>query len=146
MKLSSIERSLAPIVLGSFAPLTAPGGFAIAPGEVDWIGGLDRFLSAASDKARLGIVVAMTLFFFSPIFTLGRLCTLAGATATERALAMERLLSHRILLVREMGLLVKLVACMAMFRVASLRARTNYDDPGHQAVPENRTRLRVLAA
>ena len=146
MKLSSIERSLAPIVLASFAPHATPGGFPIAPGEVDWEGGLDRFLSAASDKARLGIAVAMTLFFFAPIFTLGRMCTLARATVEERALAMERLLSHRIFFVREMALLVKLVACMAMFRVASLRARTNYDDPGHRPAVENRTRLRVLAA
>ena len=146
MKLSFLERTLAPIVLSSFAPLAMPSGFTIGTNEVDWIGGLDRFLGAASDKARVGIAVAMTLFFFAPIFTLGRACTLARATMEERAEAMERLLSHRIHLIREMALLVKLVACMAMFRVTELRARTNYDDPDHGAMGENRVRLHVLAA
>jgi len=143
MMLSSIERALAPVVLSSFAPLATPGGLCISPGEVDWAEGLERFLKNASDKARLGIAVSLVAFFFSPLFVLGRFRTLARASATERAAAMERLLDHRFFLVREMALLVKLVACMAMFRVSSLRERTNYDDPGHVPV---RARLRVLAA
>lgn len=152
MKLTSIERSLAPVVLSSFAPLALPSGFSIGANEVDWNEGLDRFLSAASDKARLGIVVSMITFFFAPVFTLGRLCTLARASAEERAEAMVRLLDHRWFIVREMALLVKLVACMAMFRVSSLRARTSYDDPAHDAAKTappretGRTHLRVLAA
>jgi hypothetical protein len=148
MKLSSIERSLAPVVLSSFAPLALPSGFSIGAGEVDWVGGLDRFLHTASDKARLGIAVSLIAFFFSPLFVLGRFRTLARATMEERAAAMERLLDHRFFLVREMALLVKLVACMAMFRVASLRERTNYDDPGHAAseTAPPRVQLRVLAA
>lgn len=151
MKLSSIERALAPIVLSSFAPLALPRGFSVGVGEVDWTGGLDRFLGTASDKARLGIAVSLVAFFFAPIFTLGRFCTLAKATREERAAAMESLLDHRFFLVREMALLVKLVACMAMFRVSALRARTGYDDPGHdaaKAIPKTNERksLRVLAA
>lgn len=147
MKLSSIERALAPVVLSSFAPLALPSGFSVGVGEVDWTSGLDRFLAQASDKARLGIAVAMVAFFFAPLFTLGRFCTLAKATLEERAVAMERLLDHRILLVREMALLVKLVACMAMFRVSSLRERTGYDDPDFGRTKNiKRTSLLVLAA
>lgn len=151
MKLSSIERALAPVVLSSFAPLALPSGFCIGKGEVDWNEGLDRFLGTASDKARLGIAVSMVAFFFAPLFTLGRFCTLAKATMDERAAAMERLLDHRFFLVREMALLVKLVACMAMFRVSALRARTGYDDPGHDVSRTTtntsaRKSLRVLAA
>jgi len=147
MKLSSIERAIAPVVLSSFAPLTLAGDFSIRPGEVDWVGGLERFLQTASDKARLGIAVALVAFFFSPLFLLGRFHTLAKASSDERAAAMERLLDHRVFFVREMALLVKLVACMAMFRVSSLRARTGYDDPGHDAAnTAPRVQLRVLAA
>jgi hypothetical protein len=150
MKLSSIERSLAPVVLSSFAPLALPNGFSIGVNEVDWISGLERFLKTASDKARLGIAVALVAFFFSPLFVLGRFHTLAKASNQERAAAMERLLDHRFFLVREMALLVKLVACMAMFRVTSLRERTGYDDPGHDARGETsktpRVQLHVLAA
>jgi hypothetical protein len=125
-----------------------PNGFSVGVGEVDWNGGLDRFLGNASDKARLGIAVSMIAFFFAPLFTLGRFCTLARVTVEERAEAMTRLLDHRVLLVREMALLVKLVACMAMFRVASLRDRTGYDGPGPVVVlpKRERTSLRVLAA
>ncbi len=147
MKLSSLERAIAPVVLSSFAPLAMAGGFSIGVGEVDWNGGLDRFIGSASEKARLGIAVSMVAFFFAPLFTLGRFCTLAKATVEERAEAMERLLDHRILLVREMALLVKLVACMAMFRVTSLRDRTGYDRPEPVAVlKKERASLRVLAA
>jgi hypothetical protein len=147
MSLSSIERSLAPIVLSSFAPLALPSGFSIGAGEVDWAGGLERFLKTASDKARLGIAVSLVAFFFAPFFVLGRFRTLARSSAEERAAAMERVLDHRFFLVREMALLVKLVACMAMFRVGALRDRTNYDDPGHDTTKSSpRIQLRVLAA
>ncbi len=151
MKLSAIERALAPVVLSSFAPLALPNGFSILEDEVDWTAGLERFLKNASDKARLGIIVAMVTFFFSPFFVLGRFHTLAKASTDERAAAMERLLDHKLFIVREMTLLVKLVACMAMFRVTSLRDRTNYDDPGHDAggnetQKTSRVQLRVLAA
>lgn len=150
MKLSSIERALAPVVLSSFAPLALPSGFSVGVGEVDWAGGLDRFLRTASDKARLGIAVSLVVFFFSPLITLGRFHTLGRASMDERAEAMVRLLDHRFFLVREMALLVKLVACMAMFRVTSLRERTGYDDPGHdvtKTAPKSaHTHLTVLAA
>jgi hypothetical protein len=147
MTLSAIERAVAPVVLSSFAPLALPSGFSIGAGEVDWIGGLERFLKTASDKARLGIAVSLVAFFFSPLFVLGRFHTLAKSSNQERAAAMERLLDHRFFLVREMALLVKLVACMAMFRVTSLRERTGYDDPGHDVTKTApRVQLRVLAA
>ena len=80
MKLSSIERSLAPVVLSSFAPLALPSGFSIGAGEVDWAAGLDRFLAQASDKARLGIAISLVAFFFAPLFVLGRFRTLARST------------------------------------------------------------------
>jgi hypothetical protein len=141
--ITNLERSLAPVVLASFAPLATPGGLVVGESEVDWAGGLERFVGTAATKARVGLTLAMVAFFFAPMWALGRFRTLAASSAEERAAAMERVLAHPIFLVREMGLLVKLVACMAMFRVGSLRARSGYDGPARR---EEKPSLRVLAA
>ena len=65
----------------------------------------------------------------------------ASSTVTARparASAMEVLLRHRLYLVRELVLMLKVCACMAMFRSCEVRARTGYD------VPDRAVRLRVL--
>ena len=133
MKLTSFERTLCVVVLSSFAPLRAPNGLSIREGEVDWVSGVEKFLTSATQKARLGVRFAMLLFFAAPFWLHGQLRTLGGASLAERAEVMGLLLTHRILLVRELALLIKLCACMAMFRVSSLRARTGYDGPARPA-------------
>ncbi len=144
MKLSSFERTLSVVVLSSFAPLQGSSGLSIREGEVDWVSGLEKFLTSASQKARLGVRFAMVLFFAAPLWLAGRFHTLSGASIEERAELMGRLLTHRVLLVRELALLIKLCACMAMFRVSSLRERTGFDGPARPVLKLHK--LNVLAA
>ena len=144
MRLSAFERSLSVVVLSSFAPLSVANGLSIRDGEVDWVGGLEKFMSSATQKARLGIRVSMLFFFAAPFVVLGRFRTLASSSIEERAELMGRLLSHRVAIVRELALLIKLCACMAMFRVGSLRERSGFDGPAR--APLKLPRLNVVAA
>jgi hypothetical protein len=123
--LTSLETFWARNVLSSFTG--ASTGFTVEAGEVDYVEGLRRFMATASDKACLGIRVAFLLVVTSPLWAMGRFARFSRLSATDRAALMDRLLSHRFFFVRELCLLLKLIACMAIFRVEGTRARTSYD-------------------
>lgn len=135
-----IEETWAPVVLSSFAGSSR--GFVVHDTEVEWLASTRRFMSAASDKANLGLRVAFAIAMTAPLWMSLRFRTLRGLTPEERSRVMERLLVHPIFFVRELTLLLKLVACMAIFRSAAARARTDYDRP---LVEATGTRKRALA-
>lgn len=139
-----IEEHWAPIVLSSFA--SSSRGFVVAEGDVDWLSGTRRFMSAASDKANLGLRVALAIAMSAPLWLLFRFRTLRSLSPEERSVVMERLLAHRIFFVRELTLLLKLVACMAIFRSPDARARTTYDAPPVTVTATRGRALPVLAA
>jgi hypothetical protein len=139
-----VEERWAPIVLASF--LSGTGGFTVGPAEVDWLGATRRFMSAASDKANLGLRVALAFAMWAPVWMTFRASSLAGVSPEERSRIMDRLLSHPIFIVRELTLLLKLVACMAIFRSPAARARTDYDAPSAEATGARKKKLEVLPA
>lgn len=122
-----IEERWAPVVMSSFAGSSR--GFVVKSAEVDYLGGTRRFMSAASDKANLGLRVAITFAMWAPVWMSLRFSSLAGLSGDERSAMMERLLAHPIFAIRELTLLLKLVACLAIFRSPEARARTDYDRP-----------------
>jgi hypothetical protein len=63
----------------------------------------------------------------TPVCVGGRLRGFASLSPTERSEHLDAMSRHRIFLVRELCLLLKLIACMAIFRAPSTRARTGYD-------------------
>jgi len=141
-----IEERWGPVVLSSF--MAGPGGFSVAPGEVDWLAGTRRFMGAASDKANLGLRVALAFAMWAPLWMSFRFASLAGVPPEDRARFMERLLAHPIFFVRELTLLLKLVACLAIFRSSAARARTDYDRPDRaepEPVESTGTRKKKLA-
>ena len=129
----------AALVLSSFAPATA-GGLVRSESEIDWAGAWERFVSSMNAKARLGARVALLIAITAPVWTLGRLGSIASLAIEERARLLDRLLAHRVYIVRELVLMLKVCACLAIFRSSEARARTSYDKPS--AV---KTRLPVLA-
>ncbi len=135
----AFERRAAEIVLGSFA--TTSSGLALAPGEVDYLAGLGRFMEAGSEKAKLGIRFAVLLAYTAPLWMGRSLRSLAGLGLEQRGRVLDAMSRHRVFFVRELCLLLKLVACMAIFRSAEVRARTNYDRPAVQSVPLARISL-----
>ena len=140
--MSGIELRWASIVLAGFA--SGRGSFALGEGEVDYASALRRFTGAASDKARLGLRVAVLLAMTAPLWMWGRLRSLSSCAPEERGRVLDEMLRHRIYFVRELCLLLKLVACMAIFRGDAPRARTNYDRPPVVAAAAAPVRLVVL--
>ncbi|MFK7989119.1 MAG: hypothetical protein AB8I08_24080 [Sandaracinaceae bacterium] len=123
--MQGIERRWGTTVLSGFAPSGAQ--MAPMPGEIDWARGLDDFLDRASFEGRwavrLGLLMAMT----APVWLWGRLRSAARLSEAERARLLDALLAHRFYAVRELALLLKLVACMTLFRSARLRGLSGYD-------------------
>ena len=123
--MTGIEQRWTGLVLSSFAGSSA--GFTVREGEVDYVAGARRFMEAASDKACLGLRVAIVMVMTAPLWMQGRLTTLRGLSREQRSELLDRMLSHRVFFVRELCLLLKLVACMAIFRSPEARARSGFD-------------------
>lgn len=126
--MKSWGESRASIVLASFAPVGA-GGIVIREGEIDWADAWSTFVTGLSAKARLGAWLGLLIAWSAPLWAYGQLASLARLGWDARARAMSVLLEHRLYLVRELVLMLKVCACMAMFRSSELRARTGYDRP-----------------
>jgi hypothetical protein len=121
----AIERDWARVVLSGFAG--SDRGF--VPGEVDYFYAARRFTQAGSQKAALGLRFAVLMAMTAPLWMWGKLRTLKSYAPEERSRLLDEMLRHRIFFVRELCLLLKLVACMAIFRSSEARARAGYDRP-----------------
>ncbi len=130
--MTGVEQGWTRLVLSCFAG--SGTGFTVEEGEVDYLAGAQRFLSAASDKAGLGLRVAIVMVMTAPVWMLGRLTSLRGLSREERSALLDRMLSHRVFFVRELCLLLKLVACMAIFRSPAARARSGFDAPSKRSL------------
>ena len=115
--LLSFERRWTHAVMSGFAP----------DEPIDWALGVERFLQRANLTGRLGVRLGVLLAVTAPLWCWGRLRSAMGLDAADRARLLEALLSHRIYAVRELALLLKLVACMALFQRSGVRAGSGYD-------------------
>ncbi|MDO9017035.1 MAG: hypothetical protein Q8S73_32935 [Deltaproteobacteria bacterium] len=136
MTMTAIERRWLSVVLPSFLDPTA-GGFGLDPGEVDFERGALTMYGASSLLGRVGMRASLLFVMLSPLFILGRVVSFASLGYTERSALLARICAHRHFALRGMGVLLKLAASMAMFRVASVRNRTNHDR-APMAVPARR--------
>lgn len=122
----SFERRWARQLLGAFAPGGGPG---LAPieGEVDYVGALGRMMRGATPLAALGMRLALWLVALAPFWLWGRLTTVTRLAADRRTELLCQLLCHRAFAVRELTLLLKLCAAMALLGTPTVRARSGYD-------------------
>lgn len=97
------------------------------PGEVDFLEAYEGMIHNGSFLSGIGMRVALAFAALSPLWLTGRLTRFGSLSGDDRAALLDRLLHHPVFLVAELTLLLKLCACMALFRSASLRARSNYD-------------------
>lgn len=143
--LGAIERSWASVILPSFAG--APSGALVAsPSEVDYPAAFERFMGKATPKARFGIRVALLLVMSAPLWLTFRPRSFRSLDPEARSALLDRLLEHPIFFVRELCLLVKLAACMAIFRSHEARARSGYDgDPAPRDEVRRRRPLPLLS-
>jgi hypothetical protein len=126
MTLLAFERRWAHAVLEAFAP---PGGVGLAPqpGEVDYVGGMQRMLGSFTTRAALGLRAGLWIAALAPLWMGGRLASMARMSLEARTELVRRLLVHRSFLVRELTFLLKTAASFALLGTSSIRARSNYD-------------------
>lgn len=140
----SFERRWARHLLGAFAPV---GGSGLAPreGEVDYVTALGRMMRGATPLAALGIRLALWLAALAPFWLWGRLTTITKLANERRTELLGQLLRHRLFAVRELALLLKLCAAMALLGTPSVRARSSYDTRIERvSVPPEATTRREL--
>lgn len=138
--MTPFERRWAVDLLRAFAPETSSEGLSPLPGEVDYLATFDRMRVRATKLASLGLRAAVWIIALTPLWQRGRLATMSTLSIEARAEKLAELLAHRAFIVRELTLLLKLCAAMALFAVPSVRARSAYDD-AHDA-PANQSGLR----
>ncbi|UJR80888.1 hypothetical protein [Sandaracinus amylolyticus] len=124
----------AALVLSSFAPADDAGGLVKSGDDIDWGAAWSRFTSTMSAKGRLGAYAGLVICIFAPLLAMGRFATIARVSIEERARALDVLLAHRSFAIRELTLLLKIVACMAIFRSSAARERSGYDRPASPKV------------
>lgn len=137
--MTALERRWAVDLLSAFAPV---GGTGLAPldGEVDYLGVLETMHRNATRLAALGLRAAIWLLALAPIWTGRSLRTISGLPRAARASLLAELLVHRTFAVRELSLLLKLCASMALLGTRSVRARSGYDDV--HGSPANKSGMR----
>jgi hypothetical protein len=122
----AFEERWATAVLAGFAPEGGPG-IAPAQGEVDYVGAVRRMMHASTRQAAIGLRLALWLTALAPLWLFGRLRTFTSISAERRTEILERMLSHRFYIVREIAFFLKMSACLAMFAACALRERSHYD-------------------
>src|SRR4051794_21253605 len=125
------ELSWAVEVLAAFAPSSAEAkGRELAPrdGEVDYLRTWRRMVHGSTPLAALGLRVGLWMVTFAPVWLMGRLTTFSELARAERTEVLSRLLRHTSLFVRELSLLLKFSAAVALLGTPSVRARSGYDN------------------
>lgn len=138
------ERRWAQHLLSAFAPPSTTG-LSPGPTEVDYLGVLARMRRHASPLAALGLRIAVWVAALAPFWRWGRLTTITKLAAERRSELLRELLSHRLFAVRELTLLLKLCAAMALLGSPSVRARSGYD-PMQSERPPSSARVRLPLA
>ncbi|MFI5305796.1 MAG: hypothetical protein ACHQ53_00510 [Polyangiales bacterium] len=137
----AFERRWASHLLAAFAPEDGPG-LAPAPGEVDYLGVLRRMMHEATPLARLGLRLAIWIAALAPLWLWGKLATVSKLGSERRAQLLGELLLHRAFAVRELCLLLKLCAAMALLGSGPVRMRSGYDRVQPPSEVESGVRVR----
>ncbi|MDH5674239.1 MAG: hypothetical protein OEZ06_18945 [Myxococcales bacterium] len=121
------EGPWAEAVLGAFAG--CGDSLVSSPTDgVDYAASYARMLRRATGRAALGLRLALWLAALSPLWLLGKCATLAGLPQEERGELLARLVAHPSFAVRELMLLLKLCAAMALFAAPAVRQQSGYDE------------------
>ena len=145
------EQAWAEAVLTAFV-VEGGSGLHVKQGEVDYLGALRGMRERGTALAAFGLRAAIWMVATAPLWFFGRFVMFGTLARNERTELLGRLLTHKSFAVRELTLLLKLTAAMALLGTASVRARSHYDTPAVVATapridplkPEPARLLRVL--
>jgi hypothetical protein len=145
------EQTWAADVLAAFAPVDPSDArtrtaTTLAPrdGEVDYASVFFRLMRGSTPVAALGLRFALWMVAFAPFWLWGRFSTFSKLGRTERTELLSRLLRHGSHVVRELALLLKFAAAVALLGTPSVRARSGYDNAQPPANVERDTGRRQL--
>ena len=120
------EQTWAEAVLTSFVVEGSPG-LNVKNGEVDYLSTMHRMRAGGTALAAFGVRAAVWMVATAPLWLLGRFVMFGTLGRAERTELLCRLLNHKSFAVRELTLLLKLTAAIALLGTASVRARSHYD-------------------
>jgi hypothetical protein len=143
--MTRFEQDWAADVLTAF---TAPGapGLQPAAGEVDYLKTFRRMRRGSTALAAFGLRLAVWMVAFAPLLLLGRVATFSRLARREQTELLARMLVHKHMLIRELTLLLKMTAAMALLGTVSVRARSGYDAQEAAARVDNGIHLRLPVA
>lgn len=96
-------------------------------GEVDYVSVLVRLMKQSTPQAALGLRAAIWIAALSPLWLWGRIATVTRLAAEHRTQLLGELLRHKSFMVRELALLLKFCAAMALLGNSEVRERSGYD-------------------
>jgi hypothetical protein len=142
MKLTALERRWVEGIMEGFAPPGSGDADHLGPeqGEADYAGTFEELNGCGGPKVAYGVRAAAMLIATSPIWAKAKPALIHQLTTAERVALLEDLLGHRLQIVRELTLLMKVQASMALLREPTIRARSGYDDDRAKGTP---VRLRL---
>jgi hypothetical protein len=117
----AFERRWRDSILAAMIPRLDSSGL---PGlaELDLTGFHERFDLAAPPLLRFGIRAAVWFLIFAPPFLIGRFAPFSRLSAEDRDRVLDRASRHRLYLVRQLLLTLKLVASFAYFQDPRVRS------------------------
>jgi hypothetical protein len=152
MTLLAFERRWAEALLAAFAP--AGTGLHPHPGErIDFAGAFRSIAGRATRRAALGFRLGLWLAALAPLWHWRRFATVSRLPSPRRTELLRSLLAHRSFVVRELTLLLKMVASFALLAHPGVRSRSGYDEgvrspwplhPADEEVAESGTRRKRL--
>lgn len=132
-------------LLAGFSP---PSELGLAPlaGEVDYASVFLLLVRGSTRLAALGLLLGVWLAALAPIWHWRRLATISKLSPAQRATLLAELLRHPWFAVRELTLLLKLGASLALLGSKSVRARSGYDNVQARAKTESGLQRRLPVA
>lgn len=124
--MTRFEERWADNVLRAFIEPTS-SGLITRDNEVDYLACMRQMRAASTRLAAFGLRIATWIVALAPLWLWGTFATVSGIPSERRTRLLNELLTHRSMIVRELTLLLKLTASMALLGTASVRARSGYD-------------------
>lgn len=140
--MNAIEREWAEAVLSGFLVGDMPQGAGSPPPleGVDFPGAIQSLVTHGNPVASIGVRAALAIVATSPIWHWKQARTMVDLTPAERSALLTELVSDPRFAVRELAVLMKIQASMALFKSTAVRTWSGY---GRDA---SRRQLSVLRA
>lgn len=130
-------------ILEGFAPPENPG---VAPRDVspDYARAIDVMRSASTPIASFGVYAAFVLAQICPLLLCGIPRLMTSLPVQRRAHVLDAMLSSHVFIIRELSMLLKIGASMALLGNAQLREQSHYDSAGPEQRRVRRTAAKTL--